>query len=1066
MRQLNFAHLPGNGGMAVSLDGLYTLTGSGDCALRVHDICATVPEPWWFKGPNHEPGLFELPATDIHEKPICGVAISADSRTFATACEDGFVRLFCATMKTGDSPTDKFDVEQMGSELVQACARFGAPVRAVAFSPTGAFLAAAGDEPGVVKVIMTAQPSTVNVMRADTGCRVGMQPIVALAYDPKSDFVATINGNGSTGVWSIESGRCLGALAVNDRNALCVEWAPDGSQLLVGTDNGAVFVQRDTWAFEKLLEDASGGDMDDDDVDGLGDTGSVKGSTSAGKSRQSISVLSVSWSKNGRYVLTARSDMSIRLWDATTMKILSVWQADCVAQSVCWHPSSNAFMVFDSLGQWGVVSDVVPTQLPSPYSGVGACSKIELPSFPTKKTSWDEDAREQSGDDDSGGSSSSDDEKDEKEITVRRSRTRRHRRSSAANDAGEEEDDEEDDGVADGEEEEDSQSRPDLQFDADDLDADEEEDAVALRRQREAERERRLAHSESEEERRRHRRRRRKDRAAKAVGTAAPNAAIPEAQSSFVPSSTKAIPGNRCKKHFLFWNLTAAVLSHDENSHNVVEVEFADKTRRTIGIKDHFGFSLGCVSETGVLLACPKSKEHSSILSFRPFASWSSNSDWIQSLAPGESALTIALGARFAAVASDQNVLRLFSLSGLQTDVFGAPGRVVTIAAAGNKLVVVYAASTYNPALRFLLYEISPTGDAVGEIANGDIVLSPNASLEWLGFTSDSSELVAYDSCGCVWLYHRSVWLPILQNAAKSADCDWLWIAAASSDAVVGAQCFGKEKYPAATPRPALRKVAMLAPVVEQLTKTGQSTIEERLFRARLRLSRAQEAKAFAEERYDNDDDEYEDAVEAKNMAARELDKCLLALMEVACRKEHNLRAFDIATRLSSCISLKFAVNLANHYKRASLAGRIEEIHRRRTALEAVDGSNGKEGLSRGPSQPSLANGASESEHSEPSHPSEPPRRQIARASPVTPTAPSRNGDDSNDVDSDDEVRISAGGPVKNVRSTKSPRETATLARPPSKQLPAAVKSHPVNAASARKRQAYATNRFAKRSKF
>lgn len=916
--------------MAVSPDGLFALTASADCALRAHDICATGSDPWWMKGASHEPPLFEVPATEIHDKPICALAISVDSRSFASGCEDGFVRIFRATVNAPDSAqADAFCLQHLSSELVQACARFGAPVRAVDFSPTGAFLAAAGDEPGVIKVVMTAQPSTVNVMRATSSVPMGMQPMCSLLYDPDSEYLLSIGTNGAAAVWDVSAGQCMCALELNNRKVLCASWAPDGSQLIVGTATGAVFVQRGVWNFHAALEDSSGDDSDQDgmasDVEARGDGGVGAGSAGA-ESRNAV--VGVAWSKNSRYILTARSDKCVRLWDVTSMKVVAVWQAESVPQAVKWHPTANAFMVFDSLGQFVVVPDAVPAQLPPAFCGNGVGPAVELPIIPEKTPA---DASESRGGDSSCESSSADDDDDDEGVRRRGPKRRSSDRSA-------------DQRVSEDVTDDDAAGRSDILFDADDVDADDEEDAAQLRLKRLDERERRGY--EDPEDARRRRRKRRRERQHQAWlaenGKLTPSGIVSNVPAPFMPSATRAIPGEETRKRILVWNLTAAVISHDEKSHNIVDIEFADSTRRPIGIKDHFDFSLSCVNETGILLACPKSKSHSSIVSFRPFSSWSSNSDWTQPLSAEESASTIALGGRFAAVSSDRNMVRLFSLSGLQTDVFGTPGRVVTMAAAQSRLAVVYAFAGVPAYLRFQVYEVAGNGEVTTSIASGEMVLSPEARLEWLGFASDTKDLMSYDSLGCVWVHNRTSWVPMLQNAAKAADCQWFWITAASSTAVVGAQCFGDEKFPPASPRPALRKVRLLAPVIDQLTKGGQSTVEERLFRARISLSRAREAKLSVENHYDEDDDAFEDATEDVNNAAKDLDKCLLALMEVACRKEHSLRAFDIATRLSSCISLKYAVNLANHYKRFPLAGRIEEVYRRRADFEMSSGVDTK----------------------------------------------------------------------------------------------------------------------------
>jgi WD40 repeat protein len=954
--QAHFAHVPGFCGVAVSPDGRFALSSGKDSAILAHDIRECSPEPWWVTSRNGEPEAPELPAASLHEKPINDIAINPDAKTFATACDDGFVRIFSASV-TAANASDPLAAD---SELIQACARFGGPVRSLSFSPTGAFLAAAGDEPGVIKVIMTAQPSNVSILRA-TSKELGLQPVVALAFDPKSDFIASVAGDGSAAVWNVDSGKCVSAVSINDRRASCVAWAPDGSQVLFGTDKGAVLVSRDTWTFERLLQDESGGDDEDDDEDG--DEG--------GFCRKVVPVSSVSaiaWSKNGRYVLTGREDCSIRLWHVESSKVLSNWCLDHVAQAIRWHPTLNVFMVMDRLGQWVVTGDIVPGHMASPVEIHSTELVVQMPTIPEAPPS------KRPGVDSGSGSSS--DSGSDSEDQVRRSSAKKwkglelvqkstKKQSKSANsvthdaekdeefgsvachDEADEDDEEEVGTIAGSEVDNDVEARrPEFNFDASDLDVDEEDDVVEIRRRRELARARAQVMDTDEEEEEFERRRRRRERRKKrrdGEDRHGQVAAIPAAQSSFMPSSTPLQDKLVTKKRILSWTLTAAIVSYDENSHDIVEIEFADTTKRNIGIKDHFGFTLGCISETGVMLASPAGKDQNSLIMFRPFSSWSNQSEWSQFLAQDESALAIALGVRFAAVALSQprNIVRLFSLSGIQTDVFGVPGRVVTMAAAKDRLAIVYAASSFTPELRYLLVEVASCGEVLKTLASDSLVMSPDSSLEWLGFTRDSCDLVAYDSSGCIWMLAVDRggmrWLPMLNDAAKSAECNWFWLAAVTSEQAIGAPCLSNERHPPATPRPALRTIPLLAPVITQVSKAGQVTLEERLFRTRMKLARCIAAKAAAGELYESDDDEMEDAAEAASAMELETDKCILALLEVACRQEQNLRAFDLATRLNCVVSFKFAMSLANHYKRSAVAGRIEELANRKTAAAAAE---------------------------------------------------------------------------------------------------------------------------------
>lgn len=1064
----------GYGGMVPSQDGRFALSAM-DGLIKAHDTrLLKGQKPWWIVAPE-EPVVYDVPASDLHEKNIPSIALSPDDKTFATASEDGFIRLFTAVVspeaeestevdkqanpspdavspeKTESALSPKGKPQQdelkVDAELIQACARFGGPARSVAFSPTGSWLAAAGDEPGVLKLIMVCQPSTVQILRRDPQCP-GFQPIIHMDYDPQSDFIATVAPNGVCGVWNVDSGDFT-ALEMNDRKALCVSWSPDGSKLLVGTHTGSVLVNRTTWAFDKVLEELGGGD--DEELVAC---------------PEDLNITAVAWSNNGKYVLTARKDVT--LWDVENLRVLSSWMSDGVIHSLRWHPKINAFMLLDNIGQYAIVGDVVPDHLPLPY---GNSSRVKLPNIPSDSGHVGTDGGSSSDGDSSDTVSGSDDE----DISVRRSRAKlklsakraaREARKSGNTSRLERENERDDD------------YRAEISFNADELDADDEDDAVELRRQREEEEELvALEEAEARESRRRRKQKRRQEREAAKSGSAAVSA-IPKPQPSFVSSSTPlSVVGVQSddglpptKIRLLCWNLVATVVSFSEESHNVVEVEFADSNRRVIGIKDHFGFHLGSVSETGLLLACPKTEEHSSIVSFRPFRSWSGNSEWTQHLSVDESALTLALGARFAAVATNQNVVRIFSLSGLQVDTFGMPGRVVTMAAVGDRLAVVYAPSEYSPEVRFELLKVANSGEVAKVLANDQLVLSPGSKLEWFGFTTDTTDLVAYDSAGSLWLQpcHRGGgrWLPMMREAGKLADCQWFWVASVSAESVIGAQCFSNERFPPAKPRPALRTIPLMAPVVEPVSKNGASTLEERLFRSRLRLGRVSAAKAAAEEVYNSDDDEMDEAEDTVNTVAREVDKCLLGLMEVAARGEQGLRAFDLATRMSSSVGLKYAVSLANHYKRGPLASRIEQLAMRQIAaeeeekLEKLESKRllrlqalGTQRASPVTPAPAVNSGKGNDTGSE-MDPSQEPDEEPVRI--VDDDKSDLEGNDDADVDAL-VTKKPAGTSTK--RASKKPTPKAVPARPvaPLKQ---ADKRKPVRAAGEKP-----PNRFAKRVK-
>ena len=56
----------------------------------------------------------------------------------------------------------------------------------------------------------------------------------------------------------------------------------------------------------------------------------------------------------------------------------------------------------------------------------------------------------------------------------------------------------------------------------------------------------------------------------------------------------------------------------------------------------------------------------------------------------GEEILAICLGEGWAAVATDRRMVRMFSIGGLQKEVFSLPGPVVAMAGHTNQLLVTY----------------------------------------------------------------------------------------------------------------------------------------------------------------------------------------------------------------------------------------------------------------------------------------------------------------------------------------------------------------------------------------
>lgn len=852
---MRFAHSAGQCGAACTSDGTVLVTSGSDCAVRVHDIrTAKESEPWWADDRNDGPNATELTLSGIPEKPLNAVAVTSSNNLFATACDDGFVRLYSLSVEAKENI--------QAEAAIVGSTRFGGSVKALAFSPTGAFLAAAGDEPGVIKLIMTAQPSNVTVLRAASGG--GSEAVRAISFDPLSDFLVTVSERGTACIWSVDSGGFVCAIRLDNRYAKSVAWEPNGNSLAIGTDLGTVVVSRGSWSIDQILSDV---DESADELDENEDQTKTSGENV---------VTAVAWSSAGQYLLVGCADARVFLWDISKRVVMKRWKAEALVQCVLWHPKHNSFILVDEIGQLGLVADIVPEHLPEQ-----AVDKVSL-EMPTIQSSP---------------------AKPNGKSNLKR--IRKVEQSTGKKSSPKQTDD---------------PSPFEFAFDTDGLDVDEEEELMDDDRQDgDASSDDNSSGDESH--------RRRKPRR----GTISREPIVDKVQKPFNPSSTPPVEYATTTMRILYWNTIGVVLSYMESTFSIVEVEFADTARRSVRVKDHFGYSLGCVSESGLLLGASKTETSRGSVYFRPFSSWSTNSEWTQWFADNEVITVLALGSQFAAVSTEpNNIVRLFSLSGIQVDVFCLPGRIITMTAEKDHLAIVYNVQG-SAVLRVDILRLSKHAEVVEVVHSGDVVLADGAKMEWIGFSGNGLELGVYDSSGVLYLlcgkHSWKRWVPMLMNAPGVTNCNWFWVAGVTPKSVLGVTCHSSERFPVAKPRPPLRSFPLVAPIIQPDSNNSKISVEERYFRSKLNVDRAdleihRERKLYGARHEDTilqlKDKLYQTEVE--------MDKCTLALMQEACRSKQNVRALDLASRLRCKVSFKYAIELAKYFELSNLATRVEQL--------------------------------------------------------------------------------------------------------------------------------------------
>lgn len=233
-----------------------------------------------------------------------------------------------------------------GGEFETNISRFTLPIRALSFNRSGTMLAAGGDDDGI-KLINTIDGSVARVFKGHRGS------ITGIAFDPNSEYLATVDSFGTVMIWELQSGSIIHTLkniaphTSSDFSTLtALAWSPDGEMLAVsGLKNDVVMYDRDT--AEKLF--------------------TLRGD-------HTKSVCFVAWSLNGKYIATSGLDKQVLIWDVVKKQDIERQKFDEDICCMAWKPHGNALAVIDVMGKYGVWDSVVPSSMKSPTEGVPTLS--------------------------------------------------------------------------------------------------------------------------------------------------------------------------------------------------------------------------------------------------------------------------------------------------------------------------------------------------------------------------------------------------------------------------------------------------------------------------------------------------------------------------------------------------------------------------------------------------------------------------------------------------------------------------------------------------------------------
>ncbi|CAN0456889.1 unnamed protein product, partial [Ectocarpus sp. 12 AP-2014] len=125
-----------------------------------------------------------------------------------------------------------------------------------------------------------------------------------------------------------------------------------------------------------------------------------------------------------------------------------------------------------------------------------------------------------------------------------------------------------------------------------------------------------------------------------------------------------------------------------------------------------------------------------SVLYYKGLGRHSLGDDWTRMMPAKESVLSVAVGRGWAAAATNRQLVRLFSASGLQGETFMLPGPVVSMVGSGDVLMVAFHKGEPIGDGQNLGYKLLDVGGK-RELSKGGLCLSPGSELTWLGSSEE-----------------------------------------------------------------------------------------------------------------------------------------------------------------------------------------------------------------------------------------------------------------------------------------------------------------------------------------
>ncbi|KAF1926592.1 tricorn protease domain 2-containing protein [Didymella exigua CBS 183.55] len=297
------AHAPGATYLAYTPNGKKLITAGVDNYCRVFTT-----------GSDDEP----ITVDDCQEN---NAAVVAGNGFFITGSEDGTV--------------SRFSLE--GNKFEEILVRTTLPVRDVALSPDGKWIAVASDELSV-SIVNTKDMTKVRTLREQP------RAVKHVSFDKKGDHLAISCTDGNIYVYSLEGDEpemvkkvdgMIKSLETESESSSRVLWHPDGRAFATPTALRDVQVMSTyDWARQRVF-----------------------------KTSHTADITAAAWSPNGALLVTTSHDLDMKLWDTKTQKLLKIFgDIKATILAMVWHPSENTLSYTNNEGELFIHTDFVPEE--------------------------------------------------------------------------------------------------------------------------------------------------------------------------------------------------------------------------------------------------------------------------------------------------------------------------------------------------------------------------------------------------------------------------------------------------------------------------------------------------------------------------------------------------------------------------------------------------------------------------------------------------------------------------------------------------------------------------------